>query len=59
MEAEIKIIIQSNLTQWPQEIGQCREVAIAESFKQESMYGQSAKKSGCCKVVAIIDRWGP
>jgi len=58
MEAVIKRIIQSNLTQWPQEIGQCREVAIIERFKQESMYGQSAKKRGCCKVVAIIDRWG-
>ena len=41
--------MQSNLSQWPQEIGQCREVAIVESFKQESMYGQSAKKSGCFK----------
>ena len=58
MEAVIKII-QSNLSQWPQEIGQCREVAIVERFKQESMYEQSAKKRGCCKEVAIIDRWGP
>ena len=57
MEAVINRIIQSNLTQRPQEIGQCRVVAIIESFKQESMYGQSAKKSGCCKEVAIIDRW--
>ena len=58
MEAEIKIIIQSNLTQWPQEIGQCREVAIVERFKQESMYGWSAKKSGWCKEVAVINGWG-
>ena len=41
-----KIIIRSNLSQWPQEIGQCREVAILERIKQQSMYGQSAKKSG-------------
>ena len=40
---------QLNLSQWPQEIGQCREVVIVERFKQESMYGQSAKKSVCCK----------
>ena len=51
--------MQSNLSQWPQEIGQCREVVIVERFKQESMYRQSAKKSGWCKVVAIIDWWGP
>ena len=40
-------VIKNNIiTQWPQEIGQCREVAILERFKQESMYGLSAKKSG-------------
>ena len=55
MEAMIKRIIRSNLSQWPQEIRQCREVTIVERFKQESMYGQSTKKRGCCKVVAIID----
>ena len=31
-------VIKNNIiTQWPQEIGQCREVAILERFKQESM----------------------
>ena len=40
------VIKNNTITQWPQEIGQCREVAILERFKQESMYGQSAKKSG-------------
>ena len=28
-------------------------MAIVERFKQESMYGLSAKKSGCCGDVAV------
>ena len=48
MEPVIKYNI---ITQWPQEIGQCREVAILERIKQQSMYGQSAKKSG------VVKRW--
>ena len=34
-------------------------VAIVERFKQEVMYGLSAgtKKSGCCREVAVVERW--
>ena len=31
--------------------GRCREVAVVERFKQESMYGMSAKK------VALVERF--
>ena len=31
----------------------CREVAIVERFKQESMYGLSTKKSDHCREVAV------
>ena len=34
-----------------EENGHCREVAVVERFKQESMHGLSAKK------VAIVERW--
>ena len=30
-----------------------KKVAIVERFKQESMYGLSAKKSGRCREVAV------
>ena len=32
-------------------------MAVVERFKQESMYGLSAKNSGRCKEVAIVERW--
>ena len=34
-----------------EENGHCREVAVVERFKQESVHGLSAKK------VAIVERW--
>ena len=34
----------------------CREVAVVERFKQESMYGLSSLKSGCCREVAVVER---
>ena len=35
------------------ESGRCREVAVVVSYKQESMYVLSSKKSGRCEVVAV------
>ena len=35
----------------PKKSDHCREVAIVEKFKQESIYGLSAKK------VAAVERW--
>ena len=37
----------------------CREVAVVERFKQELMYGLSAKteKSGRYREVAVVERW--
>ena len=32
-------------------------MAVVERFKQESMYGLSAKKSGFCREVAVVERW--
>ena len=29
----------------------CREMAVVERFKQESMYGLSTKKTGRCEMV--------
>ena len=40
-----------------EESGCCGEVAIAERFKQESMHGLSAIKSGHCREVAIVESW--
>ena len=34
----------------------CREVAVVDRLKQESMYGLSAKKSGRCREVDVVDR---
>ena len=31
-----------------------KKMAVVERFKQESMYDLSAKKSGCCREVAVI-----
>ena len=64
MEAVIKrIIIQSNLTQWPQEIGQCVEVAIVERFNLNRVNVWTVcQKRSCCKVVRPfiipVVRWG-
>ena len=33
--------------------GGCREVAVVEGFKQELMYGLSAKKGGCFVEVQL------
>ena len=33
---------------YPATLGQ-KKMAVVERFKRESMYGLSAKKSGCCK----------
>ena len=35
--------------------GQKTVLAIVERFKQESMYGLPAKKSGRCREVAIVE----
>ena len=34
-----------------------KKVAIVERFKQESMYGLSAKTNDCCTEEAIVERW--
>ena len=34
-----------------EESGRCKEVAVVERFKQESMYGLYAKR------VAVVERW--
>ena len=33
-----------------------KRVAVVERFKQESMHGLSAKKSGRCREVVIVER---
>ena len=35
----------------PKKSGRCEAVAVVERFKQESMYGLSAKK------VTVVERW--
>ena len=40
-----------------EESGRCRQVAVVERFKQEPMYGLSAKNSGRKKKVAVVERW--
>ena len=40
-----------------EESGCCGEVAIVERFKQESMRGLSAIKSGHCREVSIVESW--
>ena len=34
-----------------------KKVIIVERFKQESMLGLSAQKSGHCREVAVVERW--
>ena len=41
----------ATVTLGTEESGYCREVAVVERLKQESMYGLSAKK------MAIVERW--
>ena len=40
-----------------EESGRCGEVAIVERFKQESMCGLSAIKSGHCREMAGVESW--
>ena len=41
----------------PQKVAICREVAVVERFKQESMYGLSApQKEAICREVAVVER---
>ena len=38
-------------------LGSRQKVKIVERFKQDSMYGLSTKKSGCCREVAVSGGW--
>ena len=40
-----------------EESGHCRQAAVAERFKQESMYGLSAQKIGHCREVPVSEGW--
>ena len=41
----------------PQKVAICREVAVVERLKQESMYGLSApQKVATCREVAVVER---
>ena len=40
-------------TMGTEEIDRCREMAIVERFKQESVYDLSAQKNGHCRDVAV------
>ena len=40
-----------------EESGHCGEVAIVGRFKQESMCGLSAIKSGHCREMAGVESW--
>ena len=35
-----------------------KKVAMVERLKQKWMYGLSAKKNGCCRQVAVLERCG-
>jgi len=54
---EIQLSLSLTATLGAEENGHCREVAIGERFKQESMYGLSTKKCGCCRELAVVERW--
>ena len=47
----IQLSLSTTATLGTEESGRCREVAAVERFKQESMYGMSAKQSGPCRKV--------
>ena len=38
-------------------LGKDKKVKVAERFKQESVYGLSTKKSGCCREVTVSGGW--
>ena len=40
-----------------EESGHCRQAAVAERFKQESIYGLSAQKIGHCREVPVSEGW--
>ena len=40
-----------------EESGHCRQAAVAERFKQESIYGLSAQKIGHCRAVPVSEGW--
>ena len=40
-------------TMGTEEIDRCKEVAIVERFKQESVYDLSAQKNGHCREVTV------
>ena len=47
----IQFNLSATVTLGTEESGYCREVAVVERLKQESMYGLSAKK------MAVVERW--
>ena len=50
-----KVLNLSATATWrTKESGRCREVAVVGWFKQESMYGLSAKTSGRCREVTVV-----
>ena len=38
-------------------LGKDKKVKVAERFKQESVYGLSTKKTGCCREEAVSGGW--
>ena len=48
---QIQLKLSTTATLRTEESGRCRKVAVLGRFKQESMYGLSAKK------VAAVERW--
>ena len=50
----VQLNLSTTATLGTEEIGHCREVAIVESFKLQSMHGLSTIKSGHCGEVAVI-----
>ena len=38
-------------------LGSRQKVKIVERFKQDSMYGLSTKKTGCCREVTVSGGW--
>ena len=49
----IQFNLSTTVTLGTEESGHCREVAVVERLKQESMYGLSAKENGRCREVAV------
>ena len=53
----LKLSLSTTATLGAVESGLCRQVAVVERFKRETMYGLSSEKSDRSRQVTVVERW--